>query len=257
MTPSDVALRDVEYAVRDGTAELIVDRPQVYNCVRHETLRDLETARTRAESDDDVGAILLRSRGTDAFSTGADLDVLAEYLQDPAAVERWLADWHRSVLGFARSELPVVGSVTGRALAGGLELVLACDVVIAHPEATFGDQHLNVDLVAGGGGTQLLPRIVGRRRAKYLVLTGETIDAGTARRWGLVNEVAEDPLAAAQELAGRITEHHPAALARAKRLIDEGLDAPLEAGLELERAVARDHLASDVAEAGIERFRNR
>lgn len=257
MTATDDTLSDIDYVVRDGTAELVIDRPAVYNCLRRETIRDLETARERAKSDDDIKVILLRSRGEEAFCTGADLDALAEYVQDPELVERWLADWHQAFLGLVRSDLPVVGSVRGQALAGGLELVLACDIVVAHPDTTFGDQHLNVDLVAGGNGTQLLPRVVGRRRAKYLVLTGDTIDAETAREWGLVNDVDDDTLAAARNLAGRITDHHPLALARAKKLIERGLDVPLEEGLALERTVVLNHLLSDVAKAGIERFRDR
>lgn len=257
MAADERTLHDFEYTVTDGIAELVLDRPEVFNCFRHETILDLETARKRAEADEDVRGILLRSAGDDAFCTGADLTVIEEYVEDPAKVERWLTDWHRAFMDLERGELPVVGCVTGMALAGGLELVLACDVVVAGSEASFGDQHINFDLVAGGNGTQMLPRIVGRRRAKYLILTGDTIDAETAREWGLVNEVAADPEEAAWELARRITEHHPDAIRRSKDLIDRGLDTSLDGGLALEREVVMNHLTSDVARDGLERFKNR
>jgi len=250
-------LHDFEYSVENGVAELVLDRPDVFNAFRHETIRDLETARKRAEEDDEVRGILLRSSGTDAFCTGADLNVIDEYTDDEEKLESWLTDWHRSFMDLERGELPVVGCVTGQALAGGLELVMACDVVVAGRNATFGDQHINFDLVAGGSGTQMLPRLVGRRRAKYLILTGDTIDAETAEEWGLVNEVSDEPIQAARDLAARITEHHPDAIRRSKDLVQRGLDVPLDDGLALERQTVLSHLQSDVAKDGIERFKNR
>lgn len=254
---AETELTDFTYSVSDGIAELVLDRPEVYNAFRHETIHDLETARIRAENDDDVHGIVLRSTGDDAFCTGADLNVIEGYTEDEQKLEQWLTEWHRAFMDLERGELPVIGCVTGQALAGGLELVLACDVIVAGPNARFGDQHINFDLVAGGNGTQMLPRIVGRRRAKYLILTGDTIDAETAQEWGLVNEVADEPRDAAMELAGRITEHHGDAIRRSKDLIDRGLDVPLDQGLALEREVVLNHLQSEVAKDGIERFKNR
>jgi enoyl-CoA hydratase/carnithine racemase len=257
MSTETDSLTDFEYNKQDGVVELVLDRPDVFNAFRHETIRDLETARERAEADDDVHGILIRSKGDDAFCTGADLNVIEGYTEHEEKVEQWLTDWHRTFMDLERGPLPVVGCVTGQALAGGLELVLACDVVVAGPNARFGDQHINFDLVAGGNGTQMLPRLVGRRRAKYLILTGKTIDAETGREWGLVNEVSEEPIDAAWDLVEEITEHHPVAIRRSKDLIDRGMDATLDNGLALEREVVLNHLQSDVAKAGIDRFKNR
>ena len=248
---------DLDYRSAGGVAWIEVDRPATMHSLRHETLAELVTARQRAEETDGVRAIVVGSRGDDAFCTGADLDLIGSYTDDADAIDRWLTDWRDAITGLRGSDLPVVGCVTGPALAGGLELVLACDVVVAGVDAVFGDQHLNYDLVPGGNGTQLLPRIVGPRRAKYLILTGDTIDAETARAWGLVNEVSSAPREAAEALAGRITDSHPDAVRRAKHLVDDGLESTLADGLDLEHDVASRHLTSKVASEGIERFQRR
>jgi enoyl-CoA hydratase/carnithine racemase len=254
MSDTAPTLEDVSYEVTGDVAVIEIDRPAVMNSIRHQTVTELEQAYERAR-EGDVEGIVLESAGDTIFCAGADLEEIESYMDDVALLEEFLGDLQRVVLQFSQGPLPVIGCVDGAALAGGLEIVLGCDVVVATPEATFGDQHANFDLVAGGGGTQLLPRIVGPSRAKYLILSGDRIDAETAREWGLISEVTEDAGERAQAVADQITDAHPDVTRRAKELVETGLECSIQAGLTLEREVASKHLASDVARAGIERFK--
>jgi enoyl-CoA hydratase/carnithine racemase len=248
---------DLEYHTDGAVVELILDREEVYNAIRHETLHDFEAARERAEADDDISCILIRSKGSNSFSAGADLGVLDEYLDNSDDLASWLKDWDAAFGGLARSDLVVLTCVTGQALAGGLEIVLASDLCVTGEMAEFGDQHINFNLVAGGGGTQLLPRIIGPRRAKYLILTGAKIDAKQAQRWGLVNKVCETPVDESRKLAKNIAGHNQTSLSRAKNLVNRSMNTSLEEGLELERQTVLNHLSSSVARDGIDDFQDR
>jgi enoyl-CoA hydratase/carnithine racemase len=149
--------------------------------------------------------------------------------------------------------------VHGVALAGGLELTMVCDLVVVDAEARLGDQHVNFALLAGGGGSQRLPRLIGARRAKELMLLGGWLDAPQALAWGLVNRVApsgtvvEVALALARELAGKSA----AANRAAKLLIDRGLDVDLRTGLALEKRVVAEHMQGEDARAGLRAFADR
>lgn len=256
VNPQDELHGDIEYAVEDGIAELVLDRPEAMNSIRRETLYDLEIARERAEEDDDIRAILMRSTG-DSFCTGGDLGAVLEYLDSADEAEVWLEHWHQVFTGLHRTDLPVIGCVDGLALAGGLEVSLACDVVIASPDATFGDQHINHNLIPVGTGSQMLPRIIGRRRAKYLILSGDTIDAETAYEWGLVSSISEEPLEEAREFAEGVADRHPSAVRRSKELVDRGLETSVETGLALERKVGATHLTSDIVKEALQQFQER
>src|SRR6185503_19068986 len=159
----------------------------------------------------------------------ADLRVVEELAPDP---ERWAAFmslWHRVFDRIERLPVPVVAGVHGLALAGGLELTLVCDLVVADEEARLGDQHVNFALVAGGGGSQRLPRLIGARRAKELMLLGGWLDARQALAWGLVNRVAPAGTvdAATRALAEELAQKSGAASRTVKRLVDRGLDLDL------------------------------
>jgi enoyl-CoA hydratase/carnithine racemase len=244
---------------RDGAvAHVILDRPGQLNAISPELLRDLDHACATIESDAGLRAVALTASGR-AFCAGADLRVVQELAPDP---ERWRAFmdlWHRVFDRIERLPVPVIAGVHGLALAGGLELTMVCDLVVADAEARLGDQHANFALVAGGGGSQRLPRLIGARRAKELMLLGGWLDARQALAWGLVNRVApagtvvEATLALARELAGKSA----AASRTAKLLIDRGLDVDLRTGLELEKRVVGEHMRGDDAQAGLRAFTER
>jgi enoyl-CoA hydratase/carnithine racemase len=251
---------DVNYEVRNGVAEVEIDRPARKNAMRTQTLSELDAARRLAVEDPDTSVVLIHSSSEDVFSAGADLAEVDDMLDADGNSVPPTKDWHNTLGRLANCELPTVCCVTGIALAGGLEVVLVCDLVVASSTSTYGDQHVNANLIAGGGATQRLPRIVGPRRAKELVLTGKQITAATAHEWGLVNEVVDEgdsPLEAARDLAGDIAGHDSGTLEQTKHLLHRAMETDLEPGLELERQVVNAHLRSDAAKEGIERFLNR
>ena len=164
--------------------------------------------------------------------------------------------WHRVFDRIEALPVPLVAGVHGLALAGGLELLLVADLVVMDETARLGDQHANFGLIAGGGGSQRLPRLIGARRAKELMLLGGWVEAPQALAWGLVNRVAtagqleEAVLALARELAGKSV----AASRVAKRLVDQGLDLTLPEGLALERRLAAEHMRGADPAEGLRAF---
>ena len=244
---------------RDGAvAHVTLDRPAQLNAISPELLRDLDEACATIEADAAVRAVALTGAGR-AFCAGADLRVVEELAPDAARWDAFMGLWHRVFDRIARLPPPVVAGVHGLALAGGLELTLVADLVVADEAARFGDQHANVALVAGGGGSQRLPRLIGARRAKELMLLGGWLDAREAHAWGLVNRVVPTgtveaaTLTLARELAGK----SGAASRTVKLLVDRGLDVDLGTGLALERRKVAEHLQTDDAAAGLRAFRER
>ena len=241
-----------------GVAHVILDRPAQLNAISPELLGDLDKTCATIEGDASVRAVALTAAGR-AFCAGADLAVLQELAPDPERWRGFMDLWHRVFDRIERLPVPVVAGVHGVALAGGLELTMVCDLVVADAEARLGDQHTNFALLAGGGGSQRLPRLIGARRAKELMLLGGWLDAQQALAWGLVNRVApagtvvEATLALARELAGKSV----AASRAAKRLIDRGLDVDLRTGLELEKRVVAEHMLGEDARAGLRAFAER
>jgi len=179
--------------------------------------------------------VTLRGAGT-SFCAGADLKHFLGVLDDAPALTAFMRRIKGAFLLIERCPHPVIAVVHGFALAGGLELVMACDLAIAAEDATLGDQHINFGLVPGGGATQRLPRLLGLRKAKELMLLGSRIGGAEAARLGLVNRAvpAAELEAAAQEWARTLCEKSPTALRYMKELL-HGADAvPLETGLDLE-----------------------
>jgi len=243
---------------RDAVLHVILDRPAQLNAISPDLLRDLEGACGTIEGDPAVRAVALTGAGR-AFCAGADLKVVQELAPDPEGWRGFMDLWHRAFDRLERLPVPVVAGVHGLALAGGLELTMVCDLVVVDAEARLGDQHTNFALVAGGGGSQRLPRLIGARRAKELMLLGGWLDAQQALAWGLVNRVApagtmvDATLALAAELAAK----SPAASRTAKALIDRGLDVDLRTGLELEKRLVAEHMRGEDAQAGLRAFAER
>lgn len=250
-------LNDVLYDTRDNVAVVALNRPTQQNALREQTLADLKSACETAEADDTIRALLVQSADQDVFCAGADLNMVLESSGDTERLTSFLGLFRETFNGFEASPLPVIGCVTGPALAGGLELLLVCDLVVASEDAVIGDQHANVNLIPGAGGTQRLPQLVGPRRAKELVFTGKRIDASTAAEWGLINEVTTDPEAAlqeAQDLAKSVAEKYPGVIKRTKGLIDRSVEMSMDSGLELEAKTIAQHLREEEVKAGIRRF---
>ena len=248
----------VRLACTNGVARVVLDRPAQLNAISPELLTDLDEACAAIEADTTVRAVALTGAGR-AFCAGADLRVVEELAPDPARWSAFMDRWHRVFDRIERLPVPVVAGVHGVALAGGLELILVADLVIADEAARFGDQHANFALVAGGGGSQRLPRLIGARRAKELMLLGGWLDAPQALAWGLVNRVvtADTVETATVALAEELASKSGAASRTVKRLVDRGLDLELRDGLALERRLVAEHMRTEDARAGLRAFRER
>jgi enoyl-CoA hydratase/carnithine racemase len=206
---------------RDAVLMLRLDRPDARNALTPALVGALGAAVVAAEADPDVRVIVLTGTGTRAFCAGMDLRSFAGGDQVSSADDPGVAGFVRLVHGEVAT--PIVGAANGTAVAGGLELLLGCDVVVASSEARFGLPEVQRGLFAAGGGTfigQRIPLAV----ALEIALTGDTIDAGRAYELGLVNKVAppDEVLGAALTLAGRIAANGPLGVAATKELVRLG-----------------------------------
>ena len=239
MNPSlaiDSAPVQVTQIDRTGVIELA--RPAKFNCLSSASLELIEAAFERFEGpDSNVATVLIRAQGTH-FCTGADLAAVLPLRADLEQMTQFVHGAHRVLDRLEASPLPVVVACQGLALAGGLELMLACDVAFAASDARFGDQHAQFGLLPGWGGSQRLTRLVGARRALDLLFSARWVDAETALQWGLVNYVvAPEALhAAALAYCATLGTRSGVGLATMKQLARQGLEGTLAAGLELERS---------------------
>ena len=245
----------VTYAVGDGIGRIILNRPDQLNAISPELLEDLDRACAAIEEDPRVRVATLAAAGR-AFCAGADLRAVRELAPDPARWRAFMRLWHRVFDRLEALPVPVIAGVHGLALAGGLELVLVADLVVADEAARLGDQHANFGLIAGGGGSQRLPRLVGARRAKDLMLLGGWLSAAEAQAWGLVNRVAPAGTmgTVVEELAAALAVKSVSAARTVKTLVNRAFDLDLASGLEMERELAGAHMRGPDAAEGLRAF---
>lgn len=208
---------------KDGVAHLVLNRPQAGNAINEQLAQELAEACQQVNQDERVVVVIISGAGS-AFCVGSDLEpVRALSLVTPAQA-------------VASVDRPVIAAINGEAIGPGLELALSCDLRITSDEARFGLPQLSQGFIPWDGGSQRLPRIVGRARALELLLTSRTIDAVEALRIGLVNKVvpAKALLPESQALARQLAAKGPIALRYAKEAVNKGLDLTLEQGLRLE-----------------------
>jgi enoyl-CoA hydratase/carnithine racemase len=186
------------------------------------------TVLEEVNSDDSVQIVVLTGAGK-AFQAGADIAQLNK--MNVMEIYRWNEGILRNCASLESLKQPVVAAVNGYALGGGLELALSCTLRIACESAKFGLPEVSIGIIPGAGGTQRLPRLVGKGRAAELILSGDMISAQTALAWGIVNRVTSDEslLEEAEKMARRILKNAPIALELAKNAMEIGYDLPLEA----------------------------
>ena len=241
---------------RDGPiAHLVLNRPAQLNAINQQMLHDLSSACETVEGERSIKVVTLSGEGR-AFCAGADLRTVQELSPDPKKWEEFIRLWHRAFNRIEALPMPVIAGVHGMALAGGLELTMVADLVIADEEAKLGDQHANFGLVAGGGGTQRLPRLIGLRRAEEMMLLGHWLSAREALEWGLINRVvpAGQLREKLNEVAGQVAALSGSANRTVKMLANRGLDLPLADGLELEIRAVGEHMRSADAREGLSAF---
>lgn len=240
---------------RDGALlVLTLDRPEKRNALSARLRRELIDALARDSRDTATRVVVLRGEGGKAFAAGADVEELAARSDAEQAAFLQPPNVYTAVSTHPK---PVLAAVNGHALGAGLELAMACDLRIAAPAAKLGAPEVALGIIPGGGGTQRLPRLVGLGRASRMVLTGEAIDAATALAWGLVDEVADDPVARAKELGLAMAQRSPLALRLAKEALRASQESTLSTGLERERDLFLLAFQSAEAKEAIRAFLNR
>ena len=218
-----------------GVATLTLNRPEQVDALDWTAVKSLFAAFRELEADSDIRVVLITGNGR-AFCAGGDLDGYRSLYRRPDDFRGFLEDLFTLLGALERSAKIVIAVVNGYCLAGGLELLLACDLAIAADKARIGDAHLNFGQLPGAGGSQRLPRAVGAQRAKDLIFTGRAVDGAEAERMGLVARVvpAAELMTAARNLAEEILAKSPAGLVQAKTLVREGLSMHLERALRFE-----------------------
>ena len=223
----------VDYTKERKIAIFTIDRPEAMGALNVEGMKQLHNALLDFRDDDNLSVGIITGTGNKFFSAGVDIKDYLPFVQRttnkkwtrPAGMMRGLEIWK-----------PLIAACNGLTIGGGLEIALACDIMIASENATFGLPEVRVGLCPGGGGTQRLPRTIPRRIAAEMLFTGKTIDAQEAYRIGLVNKVvpSDQLMAEAKKVAESICEAAPLAVRAAKECMMRGLSMGLEEGLQLE-----------------------
>ena len=237
-----------------GVVELVLDRPEVMNAVSTELARQLAEATSALAADRGVRVVVVSSSSERAFCVGADLKERNTFSDDDLRRQR--ATTRRAYGGVLDLPVPAVAAVAGFALGGGLEIALACDLIVADPTAVLALPEVSVGVIPGGGGTQLLARRVGWSRAADLIFTARRIDAAEAYRLGVVDRLVEAGQAREQALAlaATIAAHSPVGVRNAKRAMRRGLDVDLAAGLDIEDGAWRATAFSADRAEGVRAF---
>ena len=239
---------------KGAVAIVTVNRPKVLNALNMATMEELRKVFHQLKQDREVRVVLLTGAGEKAFIAGADINELAQ--QDPVQAKEYT---HRgqSVLNLIENlGKPVIACINGFALGGGCEIAMACTMRLASENAKFGQPEVKLGIIPGYGGTQRLPRLVGKGRAQQLVLTGEMITAQEANRIGLVNEVmpAGELLARAEAIAGKIVANAPLACQYAMEAVNRGMEMTLDEGLFLEATLFAVSCATEDKKEGTTAF---
>ena len=225
---------NIQFEKKNAIGYVTVNRPKALNALNAATMDELRAAFTDIQSDLSVRGAILTGAGDKAFVAGADINELA---QQDAVSGKAFALRGQSVLDLIENlGKPVIACINGFALGGGCELALACTMRLASENAKLGQPEVKLGIIPGYGGSQRLPRLVGKGVAMQLVLTGEMISAQEALRVGLVNEVVApaDLIARAEAILGKIATNGPLAVQYAMEAVNKGMEMPLAEGLFLE-----------------------
>ncbi len=227
------------YEKQNDIRYVTLNRPQVLNIYNLQMRDELYQVLGTIEDDPEVKVVIFRGAGERAFCAGADL---TEFLTAPSRVVARQVRWERDVWGlFLSVTKPLIAALHGYVLGDGIEIALCCDIRLASEDAQFGVPEMGLGIIPAAGGSQTLPRVIGRAKALEMLLTGQWIKAKEAHRLKLVNQVVprHDLLPAAERLATKIKTYSPTAVSYAKQAITRGLDLSLDQGLELEARLGR------------------
>jgi enoyl-CoA hydratase len=237
---------------RPGVVLVTLDRPEVLNALDYRTLGELADALEKLDTDEPVRCVVITGAGERAFAAGADIKEMADATPVTLSAANNFARWER----LKRVRVPLIAAVRGFALGGGCELAMACDMIVAADDATFGQPEIKIGIMPGAGGTQRLTRALGKAKAMEMILTGRNLSAREAYDRGLVSQVVarEETVPAALALAAEIAALPPLAVRAAKEAVNRAYELSLDAGLEFERRNFFMLFASDDQKEGMAAF---
>ncbi|MDP2644519.1 MAG: enoyl-CoA hydratase/isomerase family protein [Desulfobacterales bacterium] len=256
VTAADDRFERIIYEKKDHAAWITLNRPESKNAQDPLTREELTKALKLSRDDDDVYLMVITGAG-EAFCAGGDI---VNFPRNPVEfMERiglQISGRKRPIELIREIPKPIIAMVNGLALGAGMELAMACDMIIASENARFGQPEIKVGLIPGGGGTQVLPRLVGEKKAKELVLTGNIISAEEALRIGLVNRVVpgEKLRETVEELVATLSKRSPIMLKFAKMAINKTLEAPLSVGLAYESDLCALCFGTEDLKEGVRAF---
>jgi enoyl-CoA hydratase/carnithine racemase len=222
------------YETADHAAWITLNRPEVLNAQSDELRAEVTQALERASLDDDVYVVVITGAGEKAFSAGADISQFPTRFPVDVIAAKARRRPYETIREMPK---PVIAAVNGLALGGGCELALACDLIIAADSAMFGQPEIRVGVIPGCGGTQILPRLIGEKRAKELIFTGRMMSAEEALGLGIVNQVVplEDLRDTTEKLVRDLLRNSPVMLRMAKIAVNKSMETPLSVGMSYER----------------------
>ncbi|NQT73261.1 MAG: enoyl-CoA hydratase/isomerase family protein [Chloroflexi bacterium] len=250
--------KNILYEKKQHIAKITLNRPENLNAMDPTTYAEIYNSIQDIEEDRDVRVVVITGSGK-AFCAGADLKAMQPALTKASWTVEFLESCHKTVNAVDNCTKPTIASVNGLTLAGGIELVEACDIIIASENAKFGDQHAARGLVPGGGGTQRLIRQMNYRKALELLLTGDWISAQEAYQYGFINKVVpHDQLEiSTSEMAEKLALKSPMASRAIKMLAKKGIETDLSTALRMEVLGAAQHAFTDDFREGLKSFEER
>jgi enoyl-CoA hydratase len=222
------------YEKADRVAWITLNRPEALNAQSDGLRMEMVDALEKASMDEEVFVVVITGSGEKAFSAGADVAQYVTRVPSYVVSQKYITRPFELIRNMTK---PVVAMVNGLALGAGCELMISCDIIIAAEDVKLGQTEVRVGLIPGGGGTQVLPRLVGEKKAKELIFTGAMISATEAMQLGIVNQVVprEELREATQKMVDSLLRNSPAIIGLAKIAINRSLETPLQAGMSYER----------------------
>jgi len=249
-----MAYKNILVEKKDSIATIKINRPKVLNALNKDTIVELTKAVFDLEHDKKINVAILTGEGDKAFIAGADIGQMANMTSLEA--KEFAEHGHHMLNTIEKSRIPFIAAVNGYALGGGCETIMACDIVIAGKSAKLGQPEINLGISPGFGGTQRLPRLVGRMKAKELLLTGRNVDAEEALSIGLVNMVVDDDklMETAEKIAAKIASKSSVQTSFIKALVNKGVDIDLNTANSLEISYFSSSFSTQDQKEGMKAF---
>jgi enoyl-CoA hydratase len=246
--------QNIIFEVEGKVGIIRFNRPKALNAINPDMVKELDDALLRVEGDPNIKVLILTGEGDKAFVAGADISQMVK--MGPLQLRRFSRNLHHAEFRLEELPIPVIACVNGFALGGGTEMAMACDFIYASENAKFGQPEINLGVIPGAGGTQRLPRLVGKGMAKELCMTGAIISAQEAREIGLVNKVfpPEGLWEETMKTANVLISKGRVSLMFVKRCINRGLDIDLRDGCHMESDAFALCMASPDGKEGFSAF---